>query len=67
MAKPTVFHRMRALPSIVGLSRSTIFAMIADGEFPAGQKISARARAWTDEQIAEWQQQRIDAPTSPQT
>lgn len=38
----------------VGLSRSTIYVMIAEGEFPRPIKLGRRAVGWRESDIAEW-------------
>lgn len=50
-------YRMLRLPDVVqatGLGRSTIYAKIAAGEFPAPVKLGARAVAWPEALVAEW-------------
>ena len=37
-----------------GLSRSTIYSMMADGTFPKPVKLSKRAVGWRDSDIATW-------------
>ena len=49
--------RMMRLPDVVratGLGRSTIYAKVAAGEFPAPVKLGARAVAWPESVVAEW-------------
>jgi prophage regulatory protein len=41
-----IFLRLPAVMRLTGLSRSTIYAMIARHEFPAPVKLGARAVAW---------------------
>ncbi len=48
----------REVESRTGLSRSTIYAQMAEGTFPKGFKIGKRARGWTEESIAKWQEAR---------
>ena len=43
---------------LTGLSRSTIYEMMANGEFPRPVKIGRRAVAWRESDIAGWQAQR---------
>lgn len=50
-------YRMLRLPDVVqatGLGRSTIYAKIAAGKFPAPVKLGARAVAWPEALVAEW-------------
>lgn len=37
-----------------GLSRSTIYAMMADGTFPKPIRLGKRAVGWRDSDIAAW-------------
>ena len=37
-----------------GLSRSTLYAMMAEGEFPKPLRLGKRAVGWTEASIAEW-------------
>ncbi len=45
--RPVVEH-------LTGLSRSSIYAMIANGEFPAQIKIGIRAVGWRQSEIESW-------------
>ena len=50
------------LPSVVqrtGLSRSTLYAKIASGDFPASIQLSQRAVGWPAEEIDQWIAARI--------
>lgn len=49
--------RMMRLPDVVqatGLGRSTIYAKVAAGDFPAPVKLGARAVAWPEAVVSEW-------------
>jgi len=41
-----------------GLSRSTIYLLMARGEFPKPVKLSSRAVGWTESAIVTWLQSR---------
>jgi prophage regulatory protein len=41
-----------------GLSRSTIYAMMADGTFPKPIRLGKRAVGWRESDIAEWLESR---------
>lgn len=41
-----------------GLSRSTIYAMLAEGAFPAPVRLGARAVGWPESEIAAWLESR---------
>lgn len=46
--------RRPAVESLTGISRSTIYSMIADGTFPKPVKLGKRAVAWREADICEW-------------
>ena len=39
---------------MVGLSRSTIYAMIAEGSFPKPVKLGKRAVGWRESEVNAW-------------
>ena len=47
-------HRRPAVEEITGLSRSTIYALMDDGEFPRPVRIGRRAVAWRDSDLSTW-------------
>ena len=49
---------------IVGLSRSSIYDMMASGKFPKQIRIGARAVGWRESQIQKWVALRIAASLS---
>jgi prophage regulatory protein len=53
--------RRADLEKVTGLPRSTLYAKIAKGEFPKPIKLSERAVGWLEQDIADWQQERIVA------
>jgi prophage regulatory protein len=55
------FYKLKKVLQISGLSRSSIYQMMAKGLFPRNITIGSRAVAWTDESIEEWIQSRINA------
>lgn len=49
------------LPKVLlaaALSRSTVYAMIADGRFPKPMKLGERAVGWPEVEIAAWLESR---------
>ncbi|WP_370211287.1 helix-turn-helix transcriptional regulator [Roseovarius sp.] len=52
--------RCREVQEIIGLSRSTIYRMMARGEFPRSQKLGARAVGWRESAINQWVEQGAD-------
>jgi prophage regulatory protein len=46
--------RRKQVEQITGLSRSSIYAMMAEGRFPKQRKIGRRAVAWLKDDIDNW-------------
>jgi prophage regulatory protein len=55
--------RLSTVLRITGLSRSTIYRMIADGTFPAPVKLGKRAVAWRPDPVQQWTDQRPSTVT----
>lgn len=53
--------RIKDVLTRTGLSRSTMYALIADGRFPAPVKLSIRCAAWPSDQVDAWIAERIAA------
>ncbi|WP_336389922.1 helix-turn-helix transcriptional regulator [Paracoccus saliphilus] len=53
--------RLPAVMEVTGLARSTIYAQIAEGKFPAPVKLGSRAVAWPETAIIEWLNSRPSA------
>ncbi len=51
-------YRRPDVESLVGLSRSTIYAMIADGTFPKPIKLGKRAVGWRQSDVLTWLESR---------
>ena len=50
-------ERIYRLPDVkaqTGLSRSTLYAMMAEGRFPKPMKLGERAVGWSESEIATW-------------
>ncbi len=47
-------YRRPDVEALVGLSRSTIYAMIADGSFPKPIKLGKRAVGWRRSDVLAW-------------
>ena len=52
------FVRLTELKTIIGLSRSTIYALIAKGKFPKPIHLTARTSTWRLSTIIEWASER---------
>lgn len=48
------FIRRKALEAKLGLSCSTIYAMMAAGKFPRPVKLGRRAVGWREQDIVDW-------------
>jgi prophage regulatory protein len=59
MRRPEVLAR-------VGLSSSTLYAMTAEGEFPAPIPIGRQAVAWLESEVDAWIKKRIELRDSRQ-
>jgi prophage regulatory protein len=46
--------RRREVEARTGLSRSTLYAQMAEGAFPKPVRLGKRAVGWTESAIAEW-------------
>ena len=54
------FIRRKEVERLTGLSRSSIYAMVANGSFPRQVKISLRAVACREADIFEWMNNKSD-------
>ena len=57
----TKLIKLRAVKDWTGLSRSSIYAMMKNGDFPQSISIGARAIAWADTDVQAWIDSRIQA------
>lgn len=46
--------RLPQVSAMTGLARSTIYALVADGEFPAPFKLTAGTSAWLESSVQKW-------------
>lgn len=53
-SRPETLIRLAEVRRRTGLSRSSIYAAIAAGEFPKSVKIGARSVAWTQTSVQRW-------------
>lgn len=58
---PRRFIRMPELTEQTGLSRSTIYDLIAAGEFPRQVRLSKRSVGWAEEAVTQWKASRQHA------
>jgi prophage regulatory protein len=58
-------QRLLRLPEVrqkVGLSRSAIYKLISEGQFPRQIPIGPRTVAWYQEDVERWIQERVNSP-----
>lgn len=55
----TTLIRLPQVQAIVPYSRSTIYSLIATGDFPAPVKLGPRASAWVKVEVEAWAESRI--------
>jgi prophage regulatory protein len=53
--------RRLAVEQVTGLSRSTIYDLMAKGQFPRPVRLTEKAVAWPESAIAAWLSQRTPA------
>lgn len=58
-AKPGRLLRLPAVMERCGLGRSSIYAGVKNGTFPAPVRLSARAIAWREEDTDKWVSERV--------
>ena len=56
---PESILRLPAVKQRTGQSRSTIYAKLARGEFPAPISLGPRAVGWLESEVSAWIEQRI--------
>lgn len=52
--------RMKNVLEITGLSRSTVYESIKQGNFPKQIKLGVKAVGWTSDSINEWLESKIN-------
>ena len=46
--------RRKSVEQLTGLSRSTLYAMMSDGDFPKPVRLGKRAVGWREADITQW-------------
>lgn len=59
MGQTTRFIRMSELKDKVALSRSQIYRLIQQGEFPEPIKLGKKISVWTDSEVEEWMSSKL--------
>lgn len=54
----TRFVRLHAVMRMVGLSRSQIYKLIGEGQFPGQIRLSSRSVAWIEGEVIAWMRDR---------
>lgn len=54
MTTPNRILRCKDVMALTGLSRSTLYAMMSEGTFPASVKLSKRAVGWRAAVVQAW-------------
>ena len=60
-------NRILRRPSVellIGLSRSTIYSMMASGDFPKPVQLGKRAVGWREAEIRKWLESRLESGTA---
>jgi len=52
--------RRKQVEEASGLSRSSIYQMMAEGRFPKPLKVGRRAVRWSEEDLKQWQEDLLD-------
>lgn len=55
-----MFLRMPTVLQQTGLSRTSLYRMMAEGTFPRATKLTSRTVGWPHEAIETWMRKRID-------
>jgi prophage regulatory protein len=55
------FLKINEVMALTGLTRSTLYLKIQQGEFPAQVRLGPRSVAWSSDEIADWQAARLAA------
>ncbi len=62
--KASTILRLPKVIKMTGLSRSAIYELIADGQFPAQVNLGPRTVGWVEGEVVDWIESRIAARSS---
>ena len=62
--EPTILRRPQ-VQQRTGLSRSTLYQYIKDGEFPASVQLGPRAVGWLESDVSDWITARVKLARQP--
>jgi len=46
--------RLEAVTSLIGLQKSTLYKLEAEGRFPKRRKLTERSSAWREDEVLAW-------------
>jgi prophage regulatory protein len=58
--RPAVALRCREVMRRTGLSRATIYRLIARGQFPSQRQLTEGRVGWSEEEVEDWIRRRLD-------
>lgn len=53
------FMKLNEVIRITSLSRTTIYRLISEGEFPKQVSLGGRSVAWVESEINEWMEEKV--------
>lgn len=56
-----IFLRLPEVKAVTGLSKSSLYALIRERNFPAPVRLGARAVAWVTSEVRQWAAERVNA------
>jgi prophage regulatory protein len=58
------FLRLPEVKAVTGLSKTSLYALIREGDFPAPVRLGPRAVAWVRSEVRQWAVERVHASRS---
>lgn len=52
--KKNKFIRIQAVENLTGMGKSTLYKMMADGDFPKNIKLTRRLSVWDENSVLDW-------------
>lgn len=59
-----IFLRLPEVKAVTGLSKTSIYELIRERDFPAPVRLGARSVAWVQSEIRRWARERVHASRS---
>ncbi|WP_426115937.1 helix-turn-helix transcriptional regulator [Pseudomonas sp. DSP3-2-2] len=63
--QPIEFIRLPEVLRLTGVSHTTIYRMLASGQFPCQIKLGANSVAWIRSEVSDWSRSKIASSRSP--